>query len=38
MTIDDAEVIRSFKAGDQAAFEPIVAEYRQELLRHARRR
>ena len=38
MTIDDAEVIRSFKAGDQRAFESIVAEYQAELLRHARRR
>ena len=38
MTIDDAEVIRSFKAGDHDAFESIVIEYQAELLRHARRR
>ena len=38
MTIDDAEVIRSFKSGDHAAFESVVAEHQAELLRHARRR
>jgi RNA polymerase sigma-70 factor, ECF subfamily len=38
MTIDDAEVIRSFKAGDPEAFESIVTEYQAELLRHAQRR
>ena len=38
MTIDDAEVIRSFKSGDLQAFESIVAEYQSELLRHAQRR
>ena len=38
MTIDDAGVIRSFKAGDRLAFESIVGEYQAELLRHARRR
>ena len=38
MTIDDAEVIRSFKSGDHAAFDAVVAEHQGELLRHARRR
>ena len=38
VTIDDAGVIRSFKAGDHDAFESIVIEYQAELLRHARRR
>jgi RNA polymerase sigma factor (sigma-70 family) len=38
MTIDDAEVIRSFKAGHHEAFNAVVAEHQAELQRHARRR
>jgi RNA polymerase sigma-70 factor, ECF subfamily len=38
MTLDDRDAIRAFRHGDDAVFEGVVAEYRQELLRHARRR
>jgi RNA polymerase sigma-70 factor (ECF subfamily) len=38
MTIDDADLIRSFKSGNHEAFDAIVSEYQGELLRHARRR
>jgi len=38
MTIDDADLIRSFKSGHHEVFEAIVAEHQAELIRHARRR
>ena len=38
MTIDDADLIRSFKSGHHDVFEAIVAEHQAELIRHARRR
>ena len=38
MTLDDAAMIRAFRHGDDTVFDTVVAEYRQELLRHARRR
>ena len=38
MTLDDRDAIRAFRHGDDAVFEGVVAEYRLELLRHARRR
>jgi RNA polymerase sigma-70 factor, ECF subfamily len=38
MTIDDTATIRAFRHGDEGAFDTVVAEHRQELLRHARRR
>ena len=38
MTLDDSDVIRAFRLGDDTVFDDVVAEYRQELLRHARRR
>ena len=38
MTIDDADLIRSFKLGHHEVFEAIVAEHQAELIRHARRR
>jgi RNA polymerase sigma-70 factor, ECF subfamily len=38
MIIDDAATIRAFRHGDDSAFDSVVAEHRQELLRHARRR
>jgi RNA polymerase sigma-70 factor (ECF subfamily) len=38
MTLDDRDVIRAFRRGDDTVFEGVVAEYRPELLRHARRR
>ena len=38
MTIDDADLIRSFKSGHHEVLEAIVAEHQAELIRHARRR
>ena len=38
MTIDDADLIKSFKSGHHEVFEAIVAEHQAELIRHARRR
>ena len=38
MTLDDRDAIRAFRHGDDSVFEGVVAEYRLELLRHARRR
>jgi len=38
MTIDDADLIRSFKSGHHEVFAAIVAEHQAELIRHARRR
>lgn len=37
MTLDDHDVIARFRAGDDAIFAEVVAEYRAELLRHAGR-
>ena len=38
MTVDDTDLIQLFKAGDHDAFAEIVRRYRDELVRHARRR
>jgi RNA polymerase sigma-70 factor (ECF subfamily) len=38
MTLDDRDAILAFRHGNDAVFEDVVAGYRPELLRHARRR